>query len=526
MPRYQIDGMVLTLSAEGGSRWRAAGSSPPPPPPPPPPSGAVTPALTLSYLDGDGVRHRTPVIDGVTTITGPAPFSVTFDAGGSLSTASDANTADLAFVNLKYLFNFGENRGTTWATTGRPTDTERGGPVAGYTFETVGTHQPAVQVTNSLGQQSTITCTVVVTALGAGTDMTPDVLPAFVNGGVYNAPAGGTWPNIGSHLNGLHNVTIRKVGSGADPYFPEVNLESRNEPDGTVTRTRGIRFLGCDVGKVTCGNLGFDYCSFTNGWVRCVELPTWYSAAEQAYSNRDTRTPDQGRNVRTPRGLFLQSTGVLGQPAGSDYVMFVDGLQELHLRGVTLRKTTGGQHILRGVLYRSSIRNCIEEATGETPTSINKLQGWDCTLGLSLPSNTGTPDEWPEDDTVVAFNPVAPGGDGKPNRMLGLPSWMVCWSDCILGPAGTSQPTTNFGVGPENNIPDQPAQGAGRIAVDHCYSGFTTPWYEPSATGKAIRFDYRYGGPDGTQFTVAEGTHQPLRVPAGWDGPYFTGVRP
>ncbi len=486
-----------------------------------PPSGAVTPVLEASYAIG-ATRYRTSVIDNVTTISGTAPFSVTFDAYGSVSTASDCDTALKGFVNLRFSYNFGEARGTTWGTTGLSTDTERGGAVAGYTFETPGTHQVILNIEDSAGNSQPIRVNFVISAPGSGVAMTSGVIPTFADNTVYDAPAGGTWGDITSQLRGKVNVIIRKSGGGADPVFGTVTLDDRNEPTGTVTRTIGVRFLNCDVAKVTCGNLGFDYCSFVNGRVRAIELPTWYSAADQAVANKATRTVEQGYNVRTPRGLFLQNTGDLGEPSGSDYVLFVDGLQELHLRGVTLTKDTVGQHNLRGVLRKSSIRNCIHRNIVAGTTSFNKLQGWDCTVGVSLPGQHGTPDAWPEDDTVVAF---ATGGDNKPTRILGLPSSRVCWSDTIMGPSGSNQPTTNFGAGPENNNVE-PAQGCELITVDYCYSDIATPWFQPSATGRFIRFDYRYGGANGTQFTVSEGTDQPNRVPDGWNGPYYSGRRP
>jgi hypothetical protein len=44
--------------------------------PAPEPSGDVVPALTVEYIDGSGVRHTTEVVDGVTSISGVAPFLV------------------------------------------------------------------------------------------------------------------------------------------------------------------------------------------------------------------------------------------------------------------------------------------------------------------------------------------------------------------------------------------------------------------------------------------------------------------
>lgn len=471
----------------------------------PPPAGAVTPALTVSYVDTSGNPQNTAVVDNVTTVTGAAPFFVSFNAYGFVSTVTDADTADKAFCTLEYLFEFGEARGTTWATTGRSTDTERGGPVCGYGYETPGTYQCRVWGRDSAGNQGYIRLNVVVTDPGAGTNMTSGVIPTFASNTVYNAPAGGTWGDITSQLNGLHNVIIRKSGSGADPYFSSVSLDNRNEPNSAITRTSGVRFLNCDIGNLTYGNVGFDHCAAINGRVRMLTLQNMYSAADQLLVNN--RTQQQCENVRMARGLLLQNTGELGD-SGGGYVL-IGEIRGLHLRGITSTKTSTGQHNTRGVFKESSFRNCVFNNTTAGSVSYLKFQGWECTAGPNVP------DAWPSTDMVVS---------GAGGRRLGLPLSMVCVSDCIMGLAGSDQPDANIGLGPENNINGEPAQGCELSRIDHCVTPWTTQWYTVDLSGRYLACrDYRLNNGAGALLDVGENTAHTNRTPPGWDGPTYIG---
>ena len=274
------------------------GAAPPPPPPPPPP-GSVTPVLYAGYMDASGNRQWTTVVDNVTTISGTAPFFVEFYGGDSVSAQTNSDTPDEAFHNLGFLINYGENLGGNWSLSGLPRDTDRGIPMFAHTYTTAGTHQARLTCRDSAGNQAFIRLNVVVSAPGAGVEMTPGVIPAFADNTVYNAPAGGVWGDITSQLTGRRNVIVRKTGSGADPVFGTVTLDDRNNSNTTITRSGGIRFLNCDVAQVFWGNVGFDYCAFVGGRVRSLNPAPMENAADQLIVNN--RTELQFSNVELPR---------------------------------------------------------------------------------------------------------------------------------------------------------------------------------------------------------------------------------
>lgn len=477
----------------------------------PPPATGVVPNLVVGYVDSDGARHTTTVVDNVTTITGKAPFSVEFLGHGSVSEQADSDTADEAFWNLGFLFNYGENLGTTWSLSGLSRDTDRGIPVTAHTYTTVGTHQARMTCRDSAGNQSFIRVNVVVTDPGAGVNMTSGVIPTWVSGTTYNAPAGGTWG--ATNFGGLHDIIIRKTGAGADPVFGTVTLQGDAVTSGGAqTRAAGIRFVGCDVANVTFGSAGFDYCSFIDGRVRMLTLPYMTYYADQAAING----VDQAANTRMARGLFLQNTGELND-SGAGYV-FIGDCRSMHLKNVYSRKTTTAQHNIRGTFKNSSFRHCLLNNSVSGSVSYWKFQGWPCTLNLNLPTYRGDVDPWPDNDTVAT---------GSGGRRLGLACSHVAVVDCAMGLVGSDQPDANAGFGPENNDVDA-AEGSEMAGFEYCNWYWPTNWYTIDLSGRGLgRRDCKLDAGAGADVSVAAGTNHPNRTPIGWEGPYYiTGTRP
>jgi hypothetical protein len=481
---------------------------------PTPPLGGLTSALTAGYVDSSGNRQWVSVVDNVTTISGTAPLFVEFFGGDSVSEQSDSNTTDEAFWNLGYLMNYGEGLGGNWSLSGRPRDTDRGFPVFAHTYTTAGTHSARLTCRDSAGNQAFIRVNVVVSAPGAGVDMTTGVIPAFASSTVYNAPAGGTWGDITSQLNGLHNVIIRKTGAGADPVFGSVSLDGRNEPTSAITRTRGVRFLNCDVASVTWGNVGFDYCAFVGGRVRQVApAPMEYFRDQIAVLSM----PDlQASNIRMVRGLMLQDTGQMGDENGDAYVL-IGEMRGLHLKNVNSVKGTSTNHNIRGMFAYSSFRHMRLNNTASS-VSYFKFQGWACTGGVNLPTLKGTPDPWRDDEMVI---------DSVTRRPLGLPCTRVAVVDCQLGASGGVTPVANAGFGPQNNDLE-PAEGAELAGFEYCNWIQTSTWYSMDFTGRHIgRRDCFLNLGAGDAVGVTAGVSHPNRTPDGWGGPYYTtGTRP
>jgi hypothetical protein len=494
MAIFQINSLTLAIS-NLGVQSLAIGNS-------------VTPALTVGYVDSAGTRQWLNVNDNVTTISGTAPFFVDFYGGNSVSTQANSDTVDEAFFNLGFLMNYGENLGGNWSLSGRPRDTDRGIPVFAHTYTTAGTHQARMTCRDSAGNQAFIRVNVVVSAPGAGVDMTSGVLPTFADNTVYNAPAGGTWPNITNQLDGRRNIIIRKTGSGADPVFGNVSLDSRNVPNTTITRSGGIRFLNCDVARVEWGGVGFDYCAFVGGRVRSFNPAPMEFLADELVANGLTEL--QFNNTRNFRGLMLQDTGVLGESTAPGY-NFIGTGRGFHMKNVDSQKTSTGQNNIRGVFAYSSLRHC-RFNNQVSSSGYLKFQGIASTLGSNLP------DPWPDDDQVASFSE---------DRKLGLPCTRVAIVDNVFGQAGGVTPSANAGFGPQNNDV-APAEGCELSGMEHNRYFQTTQWFTIDMGGRGLSGrDNLLNLGAGANITVTQGTAQPNRIPPGWNGPYYvTNDRP
>lgn len=92
-----------------------------------------------------------------TRLNGPAPLAVIFDATG---TTAPANV--VAFHELTYEFDFGDDKSATWEHSGQPRNTQIGGPLAAHVFDDPGTYTVRLRARTSEGATSEDTVTVVV----------------------------------------------------------------------------------------------------------------------------------------------------------------------------------------------------------------------------------------------------------------------------------------------------------------------------------------------------------------------------
>jgi hypothetical protein len=92
-----------------------------------------------------------------TRTSGTAPLAVLFDATGS-----SATSATEPFRQLSYAFNFGDERGLSWAVSGQPKNTQTGGPLAAHVFDLPGSYTVRVRVTDAQGRQAEATVAITV----------------------------------------------------------------------------------------------------------------------------------------------------------------------------------------------------------------------------------------------------------------------------------------------------------------------------------------------------------------------------
>ena len=178
-----------------------------------------------------------------TRLSGPAPLAVQFDATGTTSSLAGQHP----FHQVRYSFNFGDERGQTWAISGLPKNVQSGGPLAAHVFDHPGTYQVRVRAADLAGGYSERSVsvevldpnvvyagmkTICVSTVGNFSDC-PDgasrvvMVPnsAALNGRRVLLRRGETFGSI-EIGHGSQNVQVGAFGTGAKPRVSRVLVGS------------------------------------------------------------------------------------------------------------------------------------------------------------------------------------------------------------------------------------------------------------------------------------------------------------
>jgi hypothetical protein len=82
-----------------------------------------------------------------TRLSGVAPLAVMFDASATTTRQASRNP----FHEIRYAFDFGDDRGLKWPVSGLPKNVQEGGPLAAHVFDLPGTYQVKVRTTDPSG---------------------------------------------------------------------------------------------------------------------------------------------------------------------------------------------------------------------------------------------------------------------------------------------------------------------------------------------------------------------------------------
>lgn len=301
----------------------------------------LIPAITAEYVDSDGVRRNVAVTSGQTTISGVAPFLVSFDASGTRANRafSEQNSIDdpeaYAFLSVGYRLHYGENIGGSWrypAGANASRDEDTGPPIFSRVYRNPGNYQARLRVRDTLGNERTMSFVVSVAPAPAATpiNVSDGRWPGFSSGRRYTLQAGGDYRAFGTlELGGLHNVIIEKVGTGADPRISVLSPDGRSKFSATrqfEPRGSHLRLVNVDIGEFMEGQRGFDYVGVIGGVVR-----RYTYGGQDVFWHEGTAVTKS--NVRYSRGFFLEGTEIRSSAAGSGYVIFGN------FRGLNVRDT-------------------------------------------------------------------------------------------------------------------------------------------------------------------------------------------
>jgi len=394
MSFYTINGAGLAISAAG---FQSIDLSAAP--------SAVLPAMEVEYVDAAGTRQTSTVVDGVTTVTGIAPLLVQFKAAATRAPTAFAAQGTItddwahAYLALGYRMNFGEGSGTYTYPTGTSyaRNEETGPPTFAHIYRTAGTHTARLKVRDALGNESTLTLSVVVSAAPTATNIAvaAGAWPTWANGTRYTLDAGGDYRSFGNlDTGGRHNIIIEKTGSGADPRIATFTPDGRSKFDAVASaeyRASHIRLVNIDMETFDTGQRGFDYCGVIGGLIRNAGL----GAQDFAWTEGSTTVRS---NCRYPRGLFIEDAVMHSSSASSGFVLF-GAVKSFHARNTQFRHMVNGPTtylMLRLYGTDHTMRNCFwfSEVNGGSSNGLPLGQ-----FALPAPSaETAIP--WRSDDMV------------------------------------------------------------------------------------------------------------------------------
>lgn len=467
----------------------------------------VTADLDVEYVNTSGTHTRTTVVDGVTSISGTAPFFVHFDATGTRSTETDGDTEDEAWRTIGYRLNYGESIGGNWGLAGAgAVDEDLGPPIFGRSFTQAGTHTVQLKVKDSAGGEDTISLDVVVSAPSSPTNIPvgDGAWPTWASGGRYTLDRDSDYTSFGQlSFGGESDIIIYATGTGADPIIGTVNFETRGILGTVMTSTRHVRFHNIDVNVMGASvSKGFQFCGAHGGRVRGHTG----MSVHQFFWNGETGETEHN-NVTYPRGFFLTDTGVMLANIGGDTSYnYIGECSAIHFQNVEFEyDSSGSNHSLRGVWHECSIRNClIWHSTAGTSY-------WICQGGGA--SATDPPDTWDTTNYRVGLHGTGP---------YNLPASKSFMWNCQLGKTGHATPAGPGGLSPENEVGN--VQGTELCGMED------TTYFETTTIGTAVNA-MDYGGRElfqrNCKRNLGAGTEGPAitsdnsgRIPTGWDGAY------
>ncbi|WP_022980946.1 PKD domain-containing protein [Ideonella sp. B508-1] len=481
-----VAGLIAVLSACGGGGGSSAdsnsgnggdsGSTPPVTP-----TGPVVAAIAASR------------------VSGTAPLAVQFDATGTTTTLG-LDT----FRQLNYSFNFGDDRGLTWAVSGLPKNTETDGPIAAHVFDVAGSYIVQVTATDPVsGNQSSAKVTVTVNSpdsIYSGTQTVCVSGAGHYTGCPTGAakttslPTGTGWngkrvllargESFGdiSIQDGNAGVQVGSFGSGALPMVSSVGIGS--ERPQTANFATDITVMDLAVANEVTQSLGKQVLLYRLDLTSASDNHGIYTGGMSYWAQSDPYRVVPTSAFYYAQQIFLVENKVTGSFNDAGYNFFGDGSQFAMLGNVM---GVSKYHTARFTKLRKAIV-AHNELKGINPAGIYhslKLHSG----GLTPYTDAYVDDAWYSEQVVVSHNLFGNAADTN--------QWTVA-------------------ICPEN---DSSAEGIQNVLVqsntfvrnastslDLALGGRSLTYRNNTANGGAILEDQGHTG----------------ALPASWVGPYYS----
>jgi PKD domain len=459
-----------------------------------PPASVPVQTVTISSLAASLVPTRT---------TGVAPLAVLFDATAT-SPMSKTNTIDL-FRQVKYAFNFGDERGEVWPVSNVSKNVQTGGPIAAHVFTVPGTYDVSVTTTEPLGTISTKTVSITVqdpAVVYAGTKTVCVSAVSDFAGCPTGAAKATSLPNV---MNGLRvllhtgesfgdinlqdgntGVTVSSYGTGAKPTVATVGVGSWRP--ATTNFANDITVMNLNVAGNVTQSIGSRVLFYRNTLTSTNPNNSGLYFGNIGYwAGGDPYRQVPASAFQHAREIFVVENSITSTPSGAIIGIYGDGANV-----AVLGNTLGSfqQHNMRLVkTYRSIVAH--NELRGVSADGIrHALKVHSGGLTPYNPSYSVSGDSWATRDLVIANNKFGSAGDNNP--------WTVA-------------------ICPQN---DQVAEGVERVMINN------NTFVKGGATVQSLSLGgrlmtYRDNAVVGTT-SLSEGTCHVGGLPADWNGPYFS----
>jgi len=439
-----------------------------------------------------------------TRVTGVAPLAVLFD-----STTTTAASGVDTFRQITYSYNFGDDRGQTWAVSGLPKNTQTGGPVSAHVFDVAGTYTVKVRATDASGAYSDASVTVTVTNADTFYAATKTIcvsptsnFTGCPSGAAQQSsmPSGTGWSGkrvllhtgekFGdiSILDGNNSVQVGSYGTGAKPIVASVGIGNW-QPQTTAFAT-DITVMDLNVKNGMQQSLGSKVLFYRNDvHTTGGGLSMTFGQADYWYRGDPYRTVAQSAFYNAREIFFVENYAINPDTSSASYGVWGDG-SRVALLGNSFGKQQ--MHSVRISALNKGIiaHNEIQGISSDGIRHAMKLHS----MGLNayadgLINDTSGTGGWASSQVVIANNLFGNAADNN--------AWTVA-------------------ISPQN---DQYAEGVENVIVENNRFVRSTSTSTDLVLG-GRRLTYR-GNAASTGSAISEGVGHTGALPQSWRGPYY-----
>nr|WP_259371323.1 PKD domain-containing protein [Caldimonas caldifontis] len=433
-------------------------------------------------------------------------MAVLFDATGTTSSLSGTDT----FRQISYSFDFGDNRGESWAFSGQPKNIQVGGPLAAHVFDLPGTYTVRVTTTDAAGTRSQASVTITVhnpDSVYAGTQtlcVSPSAnytgcpagaaqstsLPSSYSGRRVLLRRGESFGSINMG-HATSNAIVATYGSGAKPRVTSVRIGEGRPSSAIFPDDVTVMDLNVSNGIVQ-GSSASRLLLYRNDLADSgsTDNQITVGSALEYWAGSDPYRTVATNQFFNPREIFVVENRVIGSSTNLPHMNFQGSVSRLALLGNEMG--TANQHTARLYRLHKSViaHNALRGRSSDGIRHALKLHSGGLSAYADNYASSGS--SWATRYVVIANNIF---GDAADNNQ-----WTVA-------------------VTPQNG---QSVEGIEDVIVENNrYVRGSRTVTDLNITGRRIAYRGNISATSSSAASVSTGAHGGA-LPADWQGPYYS----